>query len=765
MVAPQHEHDIVVIDNYDSFTWNIVEYISAITQREIDVYRNDKISLDALSALKPKLLVISPGPGHPETDAGISAAAIARFAGQIPILGVCMGQQCMFTVFGGKVEQTGEILHGKTSPVQHDGKGIYRGVPQNIAVTRYHSLAGTQATLPDCLEVTCRTEGGVIMGVRHREYAIEGVQYHPESILSEGGKLMLENFLKLQGGTWAENPNVGLGLSRPGTASVAVGSSGSASATDTSNGKPKKTILETIHEQRLLDIAAAKARPGATPSDLQTLLRLGVASAQIDFPKRLRQNLPEPGVMAEIKRASPSKGDIDIDANAAQQALLYARGGASVISVLTEPKWFKGHLEDLRAARDAIAHLPNRPALLRKDFIIDSYQIDEARLYGADTVLLIVAMLTEAQLFDLYAYARSLGMEPLVEVNNTAEMAVARKLGARVVGVNNRNLHDFVVDLETTSKLAVGLDESMTLCALSGITGRQDVVKYATEGVKAVLVGEALMRAADKGAFIDALRGRGAGAVRDTDTAQAAADRRRLVKICGTRTVEGALAAAEAGADLIGIILVPGRRRTVDVATARAIVEAVRSRRSTQPPSSDAADGASEKKLPEDASWFDLQLHGLRQSRRPLVVGVFQNQPLEHVLRVRAEAELDVVQLHGDEPLDWARLIPGTVFRAFSPQERGLAQQGMHALPLIDGAAGDVKGGTGETVDWTAAAKVVRDNGNLPCLLAGGLNPENVADAIRATGAAGVDVSSGVETDGVQDPAKIAAFVRAAREA
>ncbi|BFZ58147.1 anthranilate synthase / indole-3-glycerol phosphate synthase [Savitreella phatthalungensis] len=710
--------DIIVIDNYDSFTWNIVEYISALTPRQIDVYRNDKISVSQLQQLAPKLLVISPGPGHPETDAGISADVVAKFAGKIPILGVCMGQQCMFTVFGGKVEQTGEILHGKTSLVRHDGKGIYKGLPQDIAVTRYHSLAGTLASLPDVLEVTCRTEGGIIMGVRHREYAIEGVQFHPESILSEGGKMMLENFLKLEGGTWAENPEVG--MSRPPTG--------------------KKTILETIHEQRLKDIAHAKRTPGTTPADLQTLLRLDQAYPLIDFPKRLRQNTPEPGVMAEIKRASPSKGDIDISANAAQQALLYARGGASVISVLTEPTWFKGSLLDMRAARDAVAHMPNRPAILRKDFIVDTYQIDEARLYGADTILLIVAMLSEKQLFDLYAYAQTLGMEPLVEVNNPQEMAVAMRLGAKVVGVNNRNLHDFVVDLETTSKLAKGLQTGVTLCALSGITTRADVEKYLEEGVHAVLVGEALMRSADKGAFIDALRGR------------SAQEQRRavpIVKICGTRTPEAAVAAAEAGADLIGIIMVEGRRRTVDIDGAKQIVDAVRGTHKRAPAPFELA-----------SDWFSHSLQVIRSGPRALVVGVFQNQPLSYILEAQRQAGLDMVQLHGEEPLEWANLIPCPVLRAFGVDDLAIGKEGLHALPLLDGtSASGVKGGTGETLDWSAAATI-----QTPYLLAGGLTPDNVAKALAQTNASGVDVSSGVEDpNGNQDIAKITAFIKAAK--
>ncbi|KAJ3865665.1 indole-3-glycerol phosphate synthase [Lentinula novae-zelandiae] len=269
------------------------------------------------------------------------------------------------------------------------------------------------------------------------------------------------------------------------------------------------TILEKIYTQRQKDVEVAKATPGTKPEDIQTYLDMGLAPTQISLVPRLKSNPsidtaePSLSLMAEIKRASPSKGEIAMSTNPAKQALSYALAGASVISVLTEPTWFKGSLLDMRLVRQAVDKLPNRPAILRKEFIFDEYQIAEARLHGADTVLLIVAMLTEELLTSLYAYSVSLGMEPLVEVNNAAEMARALGLGAKVIGVNNRNLHNFDVDMGTTSRLVdMVREKNVLLCALSGISGPQDVKVYKGQGVNAVLVGEALMRAADTTVFI-----------------------------------------------------------------------------------------------------------------------------------------------------------------------------------------------------------------------------------------------------------------------
>lgn len=163
----------MLIDNYDSFTWNVYQYL-VLEGATVTVYRNDEISLQDLISKEPTQLVVSPGPGHPLRDSGISQDAIKHFAGKIPVLGVCMGEQCIFSVFGGTVEQTGEILHGKTSPLRHDSKGVYAGLKQDLPVTRYHSLAGTHPTLPECLEVSSwiatGPDGGkgVIMGVRHK---------------------------------------------------------------------------------------------------------------------------------------------------------------------------------------------------------------------------------------------------------------------------------------------------------------------------------------------------------------------------------------------------------------------------------------------------------------------------------------------------------------------------------------------------------------------------------------------------------------------
>ena len=185
---------ILMIDNYDSFTYNLVQYISALNH-EVVVRRNDKITVEEAMAMKPEAIVISPGPGRPE-GAGISMELIKAAAGKIPILGVCLGHQSIGQVFGAKVVQAKKIMHGKTSQIEHDGKGLFAKLPPSLKVVRYHSLALDEATLPDCLEVTARTiDDGEIMGVRHKEFFIEGIQYHPESVLTSTGKRQLINFL------------------------------------------------------------------------------------------------------------------------------------------------------------------------------------------------------------------------------------------------------------------------------------------------------------------------------------------------------------------------------------------------------------------------------------------------------------------------------------------------------------------------------------------------------------------------------------------
>ncbi|WP_118780087.1 aminodeoxychorismate/anthranilate synthase component II [Neisseria lactamica] len=184
---------LLFIDNYDSFTYNIVQYFAELGQ-EVAVRRNDDITLEEIEALNPQYLVIGPGPCSPK-EAGISVAAMRHFASRLPIMGVCLGHQTIGEAFGGRIVRAKTLMHGKVSPVSHSGKGMFRGVPNPVTCTRYHSLVIERGTLPECLEITAWTEDGEIMGVRHKEYAVEGVQFHPEALLTEHGHDMLNNFL------------------------------------------------------------------------------------------------------------------------------------------------------------------------------------------------------------------------------------------------------------------------------------------------------------------------------------------------------------------------------------------------------------------------------------------------------------------------------------------------------------------------------------------------------------------------------------------
>ena len=186
---------LLMIDNYDSFTYNIVQYLAQLGE-DVKVVRNDEISVEDIASLKPDRIVVSPGPCSPE-EAGISVAAIRKYSGRIPILGVCLGHQSIGAAFGGKVVRSVSLMHGKTSPIHHDGKELFTGLPNPFNATRYHSLVVERATLPDCLQVTAWVENNEIMGLRHSNLPVWGVQFHPESILTEGGMLLLDNFLKL----------------------------------------------------------------------------------------------------------------------------------------------------------------------------------------------------------------------------------------------------------------------------------------------------------------------------------------------------------------------------------------------------------------------------------------------------------------------------------------------------------------------------------------------------------------------------------------
>ena len=611
-------------------------------------------------------------------------------------MGVCLGEQAIFEVFGGKVVHCGEIVHGKTSPVQHDGRGLYRDVPQDLQVTRYHSLAADEKTLPSQLEVTSRTRSGIVMGVRHREFTVEGVQYHPESVLSEHGLKLFENFMKLKSGKWADHPEY---MAETSTASNAHPS------------QQQPSILQTIYAQRRSDVEQARQVPGQSLQDLESMLRMGLAPPVLNFYDRLRSGIGKTAVLAEVKRASPSKGDIDVNANASRQALQYAYSGASAISVLTEPHWFKGSIFDMRLVRTAIDHVPNRPAVLRKEFIFDMYQIAEARLNGADTVLLIVAMLDDKTLRDLMAYSRGLGMEPLVEINNAEELKRAIDVDASVIGVNNRNLNTFNVDMNTTSSMAsvlhkhqVNLHKPVILAALSGIQTRADVERYEKDGVSAVLVGESLMRSDDPGRFIRQLAG--------TTSAPAP-----FVKFCGLTNSDDAVLATRAGAKFLGLIFADKSKRKVDVETASQIARSLGV--------TDSFFRMGDVNVTEQVS----------KCARPLLVGVFQNQSVRLINEVAATIPLDLIQLHGDEPSDIVKQLIRPVIRAIGVSESDTITSVEHkinqhaqntSLILLDTKTHQTSGGSGMPFNWSIASNIAKSHS---MILAGGLTVDNVKQA------------------------------------
>ncbi len=187
---------ILMIDNYDSFTYNLVQYLGELGQT-VKVYRNDEIDLPGIARLKPERIVISPGPCTPK-EAGISVSVIRTFASRVPILGVCLGHQCLAEAFGGTIVRAARLMHGKTSRIRHDGQGVFQGLANPLVATRYHSLLVSPRQLPRCLKVTAKTRAHEIMGLRHRTLPTEGVQFHPESILTEQGKPLLRNFLKMK---------------------------------------------------------------------------------------------------------------------------------------------------------------------------------------------------------------------------------------------------------------------------------------------------------------------------------------------------------------------------------------------------------------------------------------------------------------------------------------------------------------------------------------------------------------------------------------
>ena len=599
--------------------------------------------------------------------------------------------QAIFHYFGGTVSFAGEIVHGKTSTLKHDSKGLYLDLPQSFNVTRYHSLAPVSSTCPDELEVssTCvnlKGNGVIIQGIRHKQFTIEGVQFHPESIASEYGQQMFQNFLNLDSGSWKQSKT--------------------------------PSILTRIYNQRKEYYTNLQKHPGKSFKNLQESYK-----SILPIPKKLiKQGLI---IMAEVKRASPSKGDISLNATATSISIDYAISKVDVISVLTDPN-FKGDLQDLLFISQSLKSLPNPPLLLRKDFIFCKYQILESVLSNADIILLIVKMLSIEELSELIEYSRLLGIEPLVEVTSITELKTAISLNSTLIGINNRDLHSFNVDLSTTKKLNLNDYTNVTFISLSGITCRNDVLECIENGCHGVLVGEAIMKSDNSVKFINELKG--------IDILfRSSLDYKVKVKICGVMDVNDALNIAALNPDFIGLIFADSRRR-VSVKVARDIVNAITSRYGI---------------LDKSTGLFPL---GVK------IVGVFRNMSLNEINSIAKETGIDYIQLHGSETADFASLCCVPVIKAISITSNSDTLLEMETFKdqtkicLFDSP----KDLGGVSFDWDIASKIK----NQGYILAGGLNPENVVEAIEKCNPFGVDVCSGVENaDGKKDLEKVRVFI------
>mmetsp|Transcript_27003 Transcript_27003/g.39101 ORF Transcript_27003/g.39101 Transcript_27003/m.39101 type:complete len:614 (-) Transcript_27003:1763-3604(-) len=566
----------------------------------------------------------------------------------------------------------------------------------------------------------------------------------------------------------------------------------------------KLSMLQRITATRVLDYEKLVADPTTpTESDLQAKTKEFHASHGpiLNLQSVIQSQSPAMALAGEFKRASPSKGDIATNLNAGEQAAKYASSGASTISVLTETRWFKGSLDDLTEARiQTTGQSYNRPAILRKDFVINKYQIIEAASCGADTILLIVAVTPADLLKELIDYARSIGMEPLVEVHAGIELDVALGAGAKVIGVNNRNLHTFQMDLSTTDVAAEELKKrdlsfnhdlagesekpEYSLCSLSGMSSAHDVDRYRQVGVGMCLIGESLMRAADPSAAIQAL------CLHPDDyasqTAQSVAGSAytagtKLVKVCGITNPDDALVACRSGASLIGVIFAEKSKRKVSPEQASDVVNAVRgfgersNRETISLPNIDRM--SSTQALVAKSRALEMA------ARRPLVVGVFQNQEPEFIREMVEKCGLDLVQLHGKEGMK-AASVENCGVPAIRVVDIETGKDGNGGAPtditkaLLDSVTSDpiailldtsIKGskeggGTGVTFDWGIAEDV--QNSGLPVIIAGGLKPDNVDDAVTKIRPWGIDVSSGVEEKpGKKNVDKVQTFVQSAKQA
>ncbi len=502
----------------------------------------------------------------------------------------------------------------------------------------------------------------------------------------------------------------------------------------------RSNVVAEIAARRRADVLAEM--DGTTPA----ALRRAVAAAP--GPRPIVERLAAPGLhlIAELKRASPSAGRIVAAGDdLVARARAYQAGGAVAISVLCEPHWFGGAVDDLRRVRTAVS-LP----VLAKDFVVDARQLPLLRAAGADLVLLLAVLHPARRLARLVDEALALGLEPLLEVHDARELERSLATNARIIGLNNRDLRTLNVDVERAGRLRELVPDDRLVIAESGVREPATVARWRAQGFDGALVGEALMRSADPAAGAAAFVGAGR---EPADPANVA--RRPFVKICGVTDADGALAAIRSGADAIGLNLVPGTPRALG--------------------------------LPEAAGLADVIRSSARPGRRPRIVAVTADAAPELLRAISVAIDPDVIQLSGTESVDRIRTIGRPTWKVLhlpahettdaataSATAAGLVSRGHAYLAggverlLLDTAGGPHPGGTGVRAAKEMAAAVARE---LPVILAGGLDPANVADAARFIPLVGVDVASGVERPRrskerpTKDPFRVALFAKRARGA
>jgi len=570
----------------------------------------------------------------------------------------------------------------------------------------------------------------------------------------------------------------------------------------------KRSRLQEIAQQRERDVEEAKAaRPKeAVARDAEEFVKeFGRPQALVECLSAAEASGWGLALAAEFKRASPSKGDINVDLDAAGQALEYCKAGASVLSVLTEPKWFKGSLKDLRDVRLRTQRWAEecgepRPACLRKDFVVDEYQVLEALAHGADTILLMVSILSKTRLQSLIAKCRELGLEPLVEVVTERELQVALDTGARVIGVNNRNLHTFELDKTRTAQLGellqhkfkvpFGRGTNVKLLALSGFSTPEDVSESRKISCSGVLVGESLMRSSDVAdAILELMGGPKSGnadGIASVASALPVKPGAVIVKVCGIVRPEDARCAVGSGANLIGVIFAESKRKAT-VEQARAVVDVVRR-------FGERSDRISPCLAEANACATAAVAHRSAQlrnacKRTPLVVGVFMNQSIPEIEQLAQESCIDAIQLHGREDVEFVSQLrttfpdtwilkvvhipprsDGTANGVQDHQEE-LRTRLLSYAELCDGllldtsVAGSASGGTGATFDWEIV-RLAQQDWKLPVIVAGGLTAANAGELVSSVQPFGVDVASGVEdSPGVKNKDQVKAYVQAAKRA